>query len=314
MTLQIELINELKALPCFDEIETIDLLVNGLSQTSMKVTTKSRLYFAKKLNNDTANVEVTCALLCSQKASENDLTHQLSPTVLYHDKQWLVTAFISGEPLIDISIDIDVKYSVALKLMANLHQFSTARIERPIPELDTNLSVARLLSKPIPLLAQNRHILDSVDRSLTSVIDQIILASGSSSVLCHGDMNYTNILIDNIQKPWLIDFECAHKAPVEFDLAMFVAVNNVPIERLDDLLTDYRKLNQAHDCNIELLKYYIAFSFYINGLWYLDNKSKDKKSEVLFHELAVAQWTSFDCFSEKYGLQLPKLLPLLNKH
>lgn len=312
MNLQVELLEALELLPCFDELLSIELLANGLSQTSIKVTTKSKLYFAKKLNSDTANIEISCALFCSNNNSKEDLTTQLSPAVVYHDQQWLVTEFISDYTLADAKVGLDVKNSITLTLMAKLHQLSTSRILGNIPQLNTSLSVARLLTKPLPLLAKNISILDSVSKTLTDVISKIILASESPLVLCHGDMNFSNILIDYLQNPRLIDFECAHKAPPEFDLAMFIAVNSVPTNRIKGLVIEYTELNPAHDCNDELLNLYILYSFFINGLWYLDNMDKNEESKLRFQELAFSQWSSFDNFADELNLQLSKLLPLLN--
>jgi thiamine kinase-like enzyme len=312
MNIQEDVINALKTLPCFDEIQTVNLLANGLSQTSLKITTKSKTFFAKKLNAETADVEISCALLCSQKATKGDLneqTHQLSPTVVYHDKEWLVTEFIAGSTLAETKIDLETKVSITLTLMAKLHRLSAAAIEPYILQLDTNLSVSRLLAKPMSLLTRNSHIVDNVAESLTCAISQIILASDCPSVLCHGDMNFTNILTDKLRNPWLIDYECAHKAPAEFDLAMFIAVNNIPTKQIKGVVTAYTKLNQAHNCNDELLNLYILYSFFINGLWYLDNK--DVQSDSLFQKLAHVQWSSFDNFAIDRGMKLPKLLPLL---
>lgn len=323
MSLDLDVINSLKSLPCFDEIQTIGLLANGLSQTAIKVTTASQTFFAKKLHQNTAITETYCALFCSNEDSEQGSTQHLSPDVIYYDHQWLVTAYICGGTLADSNAESDVKISTALQLMAKLHQLSTAGMREPIPTLDTKLSAERLLVKPAPLIAQNRHILDNVIKCLTCTINHLISDSTSPSVLCHGDINFTNILVDDEQQPWLIDFECAHIASIEFDLAMFFAVNNIPTQQLNEVVDNYIKLSPEYRCNKTLLNHYILYSFFINGLWYFDNTSggsntsddnpdnHEAQRQNLFHQHAIDQWTAFDNFANEYAIDITKLLPLI---
>lgn len=319
MALPIDIIKSLKSLPCFSNIQTISLLANGLSQTAIKVTADSRTIFAKNLHHSTANTEVACALLCAEPDSAEDSSQQLSPNVIYHDQQWLITDYISGSTLADSTTASAANISYALTLMAKLHQLPTTKMRGSIPTLDTNLSAERLLTKHAPLIAQNRLAVDNVTKSLTGTINHLASNSPSSNVLCHGDVNFSNILIDDCHKPWLIDFECAHWAPIEFDLAMFIAVNNIPSHKINDIVTDYIKLNSQYRCNRKLLNHYILYSFFINGLWYFDNSNYDDdqdkysgKTHCLFHQRGVEQWSAFDNFVVEYSNNLPKLMPLIS--
>ena len=307
MSLDVDVINSLKSLPCFNEIQAISLLVKGLSQTSLKVTTASQVFFAKKLHHDTAITEVYCALTCSTE----DSTQDLSPQVIYHDQQWLVTEFIDGMTLTDSAIEDKIKISTSIALMAKLHKLPISSGKQSIPELNTAQSANRLLTKPVRYLAHQSPILDKVTKCLTLSINSLIQASENPNALCHGDINFTNILVDKGKRSWLIDFECAHIAPVDFDLAMFIAVNNIPTQQLNELVHNYNKLNPQYRCNKALLNHYILYSFFINGLWYFNNKHNDRQSEVLFHKLALEQWSAFDRFSIECAIEIPKLIPLL---
>ncbi len=311
MPLNVDVITSLKSLPCFNEIQAISLLANGLSQTSLKVITASQVFFAKKLHHDTAVTEVYCALTCSTEDIAQNSTQELSPQVIYHDQEWLVTEFIDGMTLTDSAIEDEIKISTSLALMAKLHQLPISGGKQSIPSLDTAQSANRLLTKPVRYLAHQRPILDKVTKCLTSSISSLIQASDSPNALCHGDINFTNILVDEGERSWLIDFECAHIAPVDFDLAMFIAVNNIPTQKLNDLVHNYNKLNPQYRCNKALLNHYILYSFFINGLWYFDNKHNDRQSEVLFHKLALEQWSAFDRFSVECAIEVPKLISLL---
>ena len=319
MNLHADLINSLKSLPCFDKIKGISLLANGLSQTSLKVTTTTQLFFAKKLNQDTANTEVSCALLCARSgtklASGQESKQHLSPPVIYHDRQWLVTEFINGTALADSDLKNNIKISTALTLMAKLHQLPTAVAMQPINQLNTTLSVKRLLTNPAPFISKHSYFLDKVTKSLSASITSLIIAAKSPSVLCHGDINFTNILLDKDQKSWLIDFECAHLAPVEFDLAMFIAVNNIADCKIAEIVNDYDKL-VAHLVpryrpNGKLLNHYILYSFYINGLWYFDNIN-ELAGYNLMYTLGIEQWSAFDRFANEHSIAVPKLMSIID--
>ena len=315
MNLHADLINSLKSLPCFDKIKGISLLANGLSQTSLKVTTTTQLFFAKKLNQDTANTEVSCALLCARSgtklASGQESKQHLSPPVIYHNRQWLVTEFINGTALADSDLKNNIKISTALTLMAKLHQLPTAVAMQPINQLNTTLSVKRLLTNPAPFISKHSYFLDKVTKSLSASITSLIIAAKSPSVLCHGDINFTNILLDEKQKSWLIDFECAHLAPVEFDLAMFIAVNNIADFSITGIVNDYEKLVPSYASNRELLNYYILYSFYINGLWYFENINELAADKVMY-ALGIKQWSAFDSFASEHSITLPKLMSIIH--
>jgi len=315
MPVPINVMNSLRSLTCFSDIQAISLLANGLSQTSLKVTTASKVFFAKKLNDETANTEVTCALLCAQfnteDALELDTMKSLSPQVIYHDQKWLVTDFVNGRALADSELKSDLKISTALTLMAKLHQLPTTFANKKIKQLNTKVSVKRLLTNPTSLLAKHSHFLNNVTQSLTTTINRLIITSQSLSVLCHGDINFTNILLDNAHRSWLIDFECAHFAPVEFDLAMFIAVNNIAKNNIDDIVNNYGKLVSSYRSNRELLNYYILYSYYINGLWYFNN-TNELAGDELMHTLAIKQWSAFDSFSSRLSIEVPKLMSIID--
>ena len=313
MAVPIDVINSLKSLPCFTEIKAISLLANGLSQTSLKVTTTAQVFFAKKLNEETASTEISCALLCarvnSSRTSELGRKKKLSPQVIYLDQQWLVTEFINGITLSDSDVKNDIKISTALTLMAKLHQLPTAVAMQSINQLNTTLSVKRLLTNPAPFIAKHSYFLDKVTKSLSTTITSLIIADKTPSVLCHGDINFTNILLDEKQRSWLIDFECAHVAPVEFDLAMFISINNIADCKIAGVVNDYGKLVASYQPNKQLLNYFILYSFYINGLWYFDNLN-DLPTDKQLHALAIEQWSAFDCFAKNHSIAITKIMPL----
>ncbi len=311
MTLYADVFNSLNCLPCFNDIKGFSFLTDGLSQTAIKVNTATQTFFAKKLNEETASTEIFCAVLCAADSSGQVANHPLSPSVIYHDQQWLVTEYITGITLADSNLESEVKMATALSLMAPLHKLAVSLSKQSIPRLDTTQSVKRLLTKPALFLTYQNQILDKLTKYLTSTIGSLIKVSQSPSVLCHGDINFSNILMDNTQTPWLIDFECAHLAPVEFDLAMFIAVNNIATVQISEIVDEYRKLVPSYQPNKKLLTYYILYSFYINGLWYFDNINEDDSTTHL-KSFAVEQWSAFDCFAIEHAIPVPNLMSLID--
>jgi len=295
MTINPDVIDSLKSLSCFTEIREVSLLTGGLSQTCVKVITSTQLFFAKKLNNETADGEVNAAITAAEQG--------ISPNVIYHDRHWLVTEFVNGMTLARAELNVDAKISIALKLMARCHHLSISKHEQSIPSLDTRQSVNALLVNPASFLPLQRDILDKLTSTLTDTIDSLICKTESLSVLCHGDVNFTNILLGKNQRSWLIDFECAHRAPVEFDLAMLIAVNDLPVDNQKKIVDEYTTLVPRECINLALLDHYILYSFYINGLWYLDNGLRSH---------AVTQWSAFDKFVSKQSLNLEKLMTLIS--
>ena len=308
--------NELKSLPCFTEIQSIEVITQGLSQTAIKVTTTSQTFFAKKLHQRTANTEIACALLCANLAnkyhSEQGITEQLGPQVVYHDRKWLVTHFINGLPLANKNIGNSKKISIALNLMAKLHQLPTTLARPPIPPLNPVATINDLITKLPVSLSLHGNTLTTISKSLSTNIASIIAQKKTSNVICHGDVNFSNILQDISDRAWLIDFECAHLAPAEFDLAMFIAVNNIAQQDITGIVAEYNNFAPTCRLHSSLLNHYVLYSFFINGLWYLSNIASSKPGNKMY-VLAAEQWSAFDSFSLKYSVSLPKLLPIMNK-
>ena len=303
MSLTSSELNALKSLSCFAEVLDVSMLVDGMSHTCSKVTTSSQSYFVKKLNNETAEEEVVSSRLSAK--------HGLSPKVIYYDETWLVTEYIDSITVDKAEFRTDKCITTSLTLMAKLHQLLPQLKTGAISNLDTLKSVQRLFTNPVSLPSRQRTILADITDILTSKIEAEQKLSGTENVLCHGDINYSNILFDKTQQPWLIDFECSHLAPVEFDLSMFIAVNNIPTHLVDNILTCYTGLVSNYRPNQTLITYYLLYSFFINGLWYLDN-TNDSKIDNNLSSLAIEQWSAFDNFVVKNHLEIPKLMPLIS--
>lgn len=291
----------LKALPCFDRILNITVIGVGMSQTCFKVTTISAVYFVKKLNRATAKTEISCAQWLSSS------THILTPAVLYYDQQWLVTSYIEANTLEQSTQSYWPKIKTSLSLMCLLHKEDTSKLDyAALPQLNIQKTVDDLLHSSLVLLVAKKTKIQQVTSLLANLMNTKGSITNDKRVICHGDMNYQNILIDAAAKSWLIDFEAAHLAPAEFDVAMFIAVNTLSLDDIDEITATYSLNRLSSPLNLELLHYFIMYCFLINGLWYLNRKSSVANKEE-FHRLAIEQWSLFNQFALKFGIDLPTL-------
>lgn len=83
-----------------------------------------------------------------------------------------------------------------------------------------------------------RHAQTSID---------LMTADRSKLVLCHGDVQPANVIVDQNEAPWLIDFEYACLAPREWDPAKIVILHRRfgDPHDLPGVLTSWPSLNQT---------------------------------------------------------------------
>lgn len=266
----------LSALPCFTQVDSISIIASGLSQHCFKVTADNKVYFAKTISNDT-EVSVT----------EYSGKSGLSPNLIYHDKQWLITNFIDASNIAQSTLKTDDKINHAMKLMVQCHQL--------------NIKPAELSAKDIiNSLINNSYYPKSQKVALSQLAELIIepLSISRKGVCCHGDLNFSNILMTQAQHTWLIDYECACTAPVEYDLAMFTAVNNLDSDEITIIIEQY-EIQSSVSVDPLLLNHYLLFCYFINALWYFNAYHEKVLAEeiteytrVLFKH-AKKQWYAF---------------------
>lgn len=266
----------LSNLPCFTQVESISKIASGLSQQCFRVDADNKIYFAKTFSN---NTEVSVAI-CAGKSG-------LSSNVIYHDQHWLITNFIDADNLELNTIESKDKINHAVKLMVQCHQL--------------NVKPAELSAKDaIKSLINNIHLPKSQKVALSQLAELIIepLNISRNDVCCHGDLNFSNVLIDLKENTWLVDYECACNAPVEYDLAMFIAVNNLPSDEITMIIEQY-EVHSSFYVDLQLLNHYLLFCYFINALWYFNAYHKKaliedttEDTDVLFKH-AQKQWYAF---------------------
>mgnify|MGYP005810426893 CR=1 FL=1 len=303
------LLKSLSALPCFNNITQISAMTGGLSNPCFKVAADNNFYFAKFTNEQQLANELTLA-----KIAEFD---GITPKLYYHDEQWLISHFIDGNNLAVEQIPLKTKIKISIELMIRFHQLTGSNPEKINTETIETLNTRENFNGLIcPDYDVNLiRTLNNIGSVIETLITSEIKTSSNNLVCCHCDINFSNVLRDNKQRAWLIDFEYACFAPVEFDLAMFIAVNNIPESEMCFII-DYYKQRTNSAVETGLLRHYLLYCYLINGLWYY-NMSFDKTA-VLQHrtqsnmlKLAAEQWQAFDRLSSQ--LEIPEAAPPLQE-
>ncbi|WP_206486223.1 phosphotransferase [Thalassotalea sp. G2M2-11] len=274
-------IAEVKQLPCFVGRQChVTAIEQGLSHACFKVeqlnSTGENIasYFVKYLS------PIEQCLSNERQAMQLAFEVTLSPHIVYSNTTWLVTAFIDGELLAQTSITEQAKIDIAVKLLNRCHQI-------PLNGEISSLTVDEIIERQLveaPLQAKQRAVLNTISQQITQFQEQ------GEQVLCHGDMNFSNIIIDHQQTPWLIDFECAFLGFREFDLAMLIAINQLPVEIMA-VSKSYQSIS-GKPINEKLVNHYLPCCYFINGLWFYQRGQQSNSSFYL--QLAKQQFQLFD--------------------
>lgn len=309
--------NSLSALPCFNHIEKVTPIAGGLSHDCFKVAADNTYYFAKKITGEHLQIEV---FLASIAAKEN-----LSPTVYYSNEQWIICDYIEGDNLELLDIPLNDKITMSITLMVKFHQLNLSPSDKMnlaesncLPII-TNLNITNTINALFhpnnspALISTITEIGTGISTEIETLINQEI--DKSNLVCCHSDINFSNVLADGNEKTWLIDFEYACLAPVEFDLAMLITVNNIPNGMINTAINFYEQ-QVDRKVNRKLLKHYELFCLLINGLWYFNrvldseiNLQENTQAKML--ALATKQWQAFDLLYNQ--LNMPQYTKALQK-
>ena len=327
---QQSLVRELCHLPCFNQlkIDGIRRIDTGLSNACFHVSYENKSLFAKHL---TAN---SIEPLASELAASNGI----APKLVYVGHNWLITEFITGQGLDKSDQSEDEKIAIVLALLARCHSIFDVNLshhshgthqvfaqkillsdlnlpKKPsIPNLDTSATIKQLLQKAELSVAQDNALHVLLTLLEKSLADTIKIVSNRQQVLCHGDTNFSNVIQrvndDKSAKPiyQLIDFECACIAPIEYDLAMLMAVNHINANKVERIKLLYQqalislnlqknpldivenlasKVQDTFEISVKLVTCYLNLSFLINALWYLAEYQSRK--QLKYKKLAEKQ-------------------------
>jgi len=305
---------KLSHLACFNlKVDNISVINAGLSQPCFQVNYENKTYFAKYLIADSIEP------LASQLAARD----KISPKLIYVGQNWLITEFIAGKGLDNGKQSEEEKLAVTIALLARCHNIALSSTSSKsessqsnhqnlaekisltddqlskqsyLPSLDISTTIEQLLQNIVLSSTQHQAL-----KSLVNVFQQKLaeahqIVQHTRQVFCHGDANYSNVIAlknetknpESLYK--IIDFECACIAPIEYDLAMLMAVNSIDSSQVEMITSCYQqaltRLNQQQkltkiidklteitqeNSNVSplLVMCYFDFSLLINSLWYL---------------------------------------------
>ncbi|WP_448555146.1 phosphotransferase [Thalassotalea montiporae] len=193
------------------------------------------------------------------------------------------------------NIDLDARNITKLDLVAVLSD-----IVLKVKELEIRLAESdqQLISKAVSFAKALQHDVDlfSIQSKATKIKASKVKASkvetsnsitqctatnkshqqlqhSANLVVVHGDLNYTNLLVSQTNKntdAYIIDFESVALAPIEYDLGMLMAINNVPLSLTELTVKKYLKSSpKLREINLEKVTRYVFISSIINWLWFL---------------------------------------------
>lgn len=261
------LIKDLCLLPCFANrsINSVAVIDSGLSQSCFRVQVDEHQYFAKHITSGTTEI------LANKLAADSDV----APKLIYAEGDWLISEFLSGELLENTQLSEDEQLTVILSLLSKCHRlpFSSSNLNSQIensksantlvnhsasvlPRLEIEQTISQLfqeLSNQQPDVLNQKTPLTEINCLMTtaeSVLQELAQireeVGQSNEVFCHGDANFSNVIkLENSTtddadfRYQLIDFECACVAPIEYELGMMMAVNEIENSNIEWVITQY---------------------------------------------------------------------------
>jgi thiamine kinase-like enzyme len=295
------------------------VIAGGLSHVCFKVEADNACYFVKRISGEQLETELTLAKIAA-------LNH-LTPDIFYHDEQWLISHYIEGKNLAVKKIPLREKITTSIKLMIAFHQLSPSYPEQININKISTLNIVDTIDDLFHPSNQPTLVTEIIQcgHEIAARIAVEMDKPATTIVCCHSDMNFSNVLsgtngthingdIENHKnkgkqnKAWLIDFEYACFAPAEFDLAMLIAINNIPPPFIDSIIDLYEQ-HTALSLNKDLLNTFILFCYLINGLWYFNSSLDETIRSVIgtkesMQALATEQWQAFDVLYPSHMKQM----------
>ena len=284
------LTQQLAKLSYFNNIKQICVIDSGASAASFKVQTSQGLFFAKYLASTQMHTEISC--LNDQKIEVKTNLYAaeqgLAPEVCYFDSQWLISRYFNGIELSKSHLCLNDKLHIAIELMYRCHQLNRKTCAEYLPVLSIQQTIDSLINYDFYQPEQLYLLQKIADYLATSIHVE-------AKSVCHGDINFTNILLSHQNQPlkpyYLIDYECACLANVEYDIAMLLAVNHPNNAYHKAVIHLYEEFS-SYKIDDKLVTRYLCFCYLINALWYF-NKFKQTADQTM-QKYAVKQFELLD--------------------
>lgn len=259
----------------------------GLDGQNYLLETTTSRYFVKYFGSDfKAKVNRLAAVAES---------FSLTPDLVWQNKKAGFVAFeyIDGKSLNQIEIS-QKEIVVALStVLAHTHQLSKVDVFKAIDfyQVVTELESDLLLEQAFKLLDIEafEQLRVNFHGTVLKKLELLLLRAANSYVVCHGDVNQTNILVTSSSECngisyRLVDFDSVCLAPREYDLGMAIAINKLSKRESNELIEQYLKAHsklgltklamKAFNINIELVNIFACYSAYINFIWCMSERIK----------------------------------------
>lgn len=257
-------------------ISTIVKIDSGLSHSCFKVTKATQVLFVK-IYSTPLNI-----LFLEQIGIEKNIAAQgLSPNILAYSPQgqYCIYEYVTGKTLLESDLQENMKYSYVVDLLVTCHA-----LDFKVKTLDIIESINNLLYRCNLSKKAKANITNSVNARLAQ-----LSINPSELVLCHGDLNFSNVILSN-DKPILLDWEYCCLAEREYDIAMSLAINNVSPDLFSSIVAQYNSKFDNSPASLSKVIQYTELCDLINTLWFLqteDNKTlnndfnENKNEQVL---------------------------------
>lgn len=257
----------LQAIKFLQPILAIEPIESGLSHYCFKVTAHSNTYFVKVYKTAT-NTSFTEQIKIEQLTGDQGL----SPKVIDYCPlgSYCVYQYFAGKTLFESAVSNNDKNTMVVDLLVTCHAIQ----HKPIP-LDIKQSIKNLLPRLKLADITKSKIIDNVNTCL-----QALALSKGELVLCHGDLNYSNVLIaDN--KLVIVDWEYGCLAEKEYDIAMMLAINNVPADLYNSIVEQYNLKAQSTPAKLSKVMQYLTLCELLNALWFMQSNNIDTTTDYL---------------------------------
>lgn len=266
--------------PLFDDIIHIEPITSGLSQYCFDVIVskdnQQQHVIAKLYRQHSAKTTIECDIL--KQLKDTDFT----PTLVATTENILLLEKLAGQTLTNNVFSLNEKITHSLNMMVKCHSINLS--EQQLSPLNFD-EIFKYLFEATELTSAKKTSYQQLINDSLIVLNQIESSDIylNNTVFCHGDLNFSNVLVNN-NKAYLIDFESACLMPPEYDIAMMMAVNELPFCELANIIAKYQSLKiskqpESFKINTGMVTRYYCLSLLINGLWYLSRITSVTKND-----------------------------------
>lgn len=216
-------------------------------------------YIFKRLNKQARDVQQRQRELLVQKlASDKGLT----PALLACTDDYRLQTYFPGKTLDSAALDNQTASLFAAQLHL-IHQLPPLHAQPQRLAFELQL-LKKQLKRPI-----DEHKFDHFLQLATQLDD-----SSPRDLLCHGDLSFNNLLMDENEQIQILDWEYAVLGCAAYDLAACCSINQFNAQAQSHLINHYYSLNQRKlSLSLAQLKaqyslYHSLFT-YLNELWTL---------------------------------------------